>query len=55
MAELVDVHNLGFDLVRATEHAALQAGRWVGLGDRAGADDAAAQAMMAVLDTLPID
>lgn len=55
MAERVDVHNLGFDLVRATEHTALHAGRWVGLGDRAGADDAAAQAMMEILDTLPID
>lgn len=47
--------NLGLDLVRATEAAALGAGRWVGLGDRAEADHAASQAMVDVLNSLDMD
>ena len=36
--------NLGLDLVRATEAAAVAAGRWMGLGRRDEADDDAAAA-----------
>lgn len=49
-------HNdLGFDIVRATEAAALGAGRWMGLGNPALADNAAASAMHSVLTNLNID
>lgn len=44
--------NLGLDLVRATEAAALKAGRWMGLGRPDEADDEAAAAMAAALNTL---
>jgi fructose-1,6-bisphosphatase II len=47
--------NLGMDLVRATEAAALHAGRWMGLGNRAEADRAATVAMARALDTLNVD
>lgn len=47
--------NLGLDLMRATEAAALAAGRWMGLGKRAEADAAAALAMEEVLHGLEID
>ncbi|RME48430.1 MAG: class II fructose-bisphosphatase [Chloroflexi bacterium] len=47
--------NLGLDLVRATEAAALSAGRWMGLGKPAEADSAAAQAMYEALNTLDMD
>ncbi|MDX1521303.1 MAG: class II fructose-bisphosphatase [Anaerolineae bacterium] len=47
--------NLGLDLVRATEAAAINAGRFMGLGERDQADEVAKQAMRAVLDTLEID
>ena len=46
--------NLTISLVRATEAAALAAGRWVGRGDIAGADIAAAQAMSAMLSHIPM-
>ncbi len=49
-----DIHNFGFDLVRATEQTALRAGRWVGLGDRAKADEVGTAAMMAMLDMAPM-
>jgi len=42
----------GLDLVRATEAAALSAGRFMGLDDRHGADHAAQDAMAAALDLL---
>jgi len=42
------------DFARATEAAALASGRWVGQGDAAAADRAAAEAMAATLDRLPI-
>ncbi len=38
-----------------TERAAVAAGRWLGRGDVAGAEEAAALAMRAALDTLPIE
>jgi fructose-1,6-bisphosphatase II len=47
--------NLGLDLVRATEAAAIQAGRWMGLGNPDKADLAAGHAMYATLNTCPVD
>ncbi len=49
------IRNAGFDLVRATEAAALVAGRWMGLGRRDAADEAAATAMAQALHALEID
>ncbi len=47
--------NLGLDLVRATEAAALAAGRWAGLGQPDEAEQAAAKAMSAVLAHVEFD
>jgi fructose-1,6-bisphosphatase II len=47
--------NLGMDLARVTEAAALAAGRWVGRGDKEAADQAAVDAMRLVLNTVPMD
>src|SRR3954447_11755502 len=47
--------NLAFELVRVTEAAALAASRWMGLGDKNGADGAAVEAMRVVLQTVPMD
>ncbi len=47
--------DLGLDLVRATEAAAIIAGRWMGLGQPEQANEAAAQAMAETLNALPID
>ena len=47
--------NLAMDLARATEAAALAAGRWLGRGDKNGADGAAVDAMRIVLQTVPMD
>src|SRR5437773_10022789 len=44
--------NLALELVRVTEAAALGAGRWVGRGDKIAADQAAVDAMRAMLDTV---
>ncbi|UAL30676.1 class II fructose-bisphosphatase [Nocardioides rotundus] len=41
--------NLAMELVRVTEAAAMAAGRWVGRGDKNGADDVAVQAMRATI------
>ncbi|GAA0663703.1 class II fructose-bisphosphatase [Streptomyces sp. NPDC005202] len=46
--------NLALDLVRVTEAAAMAAGRWVGRGDKNGADEAAVDAMRAMIGTVPI-
>lgn len=43
-------HNLGLDLMRATEAAALAAGKWAGRGDKESGDKAAVDAMRAVLN-----
>ena len=43
---------LAMELVRGTEAAALAASRWVGRGDKIGADGAAVAAMRAVLATV---
>ena len=46
--------NLAMELVRVTESAALAASRWVGRGDKNGADGAAVAAMRTVLSTVTI-
>jgi fructose-1,6-bisphosphatase II len=47
--------NLAMELVRVTEAAALAAGRWMGRGDKNGADGAAVDAMRVVLNSLSMD
>src|SRR5256714_4051188 len=47
--------NLALELVRVTEAAALAAARWMGRGDKNGADGAAVEAMRVVLQTVPMD
>src|SRR5262245_59065187 len=44
--------NLALDLVRVTEAAAMAAGRWVGRGDKNGADGVAVNAMRALISTV---
>lgn len=44
--------NLALELVRVTEAAAMAAGRWVGRGDKNGADDVAVQAMRVMISTI---
>ncbi len=47
--------NLALELVRVTESASLAAARWVGMGDKIAADQAAVDAMRLVLDTVRMD
>lgn len=47
--------NLGMDLVRCTEAAALRAARLMGRGDKNAADQAAVDAMRFALDGVPMD
>ena len=47
--------NLAMELVRTTEAAALAASRWVGRGDKDGADGAAVDAMRVVLAQVNMD
>jgi fructose-1,6-bisphosphatase II len=47
--------NLALEMVRVTEAAALAASRWMGRGDKEGADAAAVDAMRLVLGTVPMD
>ena len=47
--------NLALELVRVTEAAALAASRWVGRGDKEGADGAAVDAMRVVLGSVSMD
>jgi fructose-1,6-bisphosphatase II len=47
--------NLALELVRTTEAAALAGSRWMGRGDKNGADGAAVEAMRTVLATVPMD
>lgn len=54
MVEKVE-HNLGLDLVRVTETAAMGAARWLGRGDKEAADQAAVDGMRLHLSTLDID
>lgn len=46
---------LALEFARVTEAAALSAARWVGLGDKEAADDAAVTAMRVMFDTVSID
>ncbi len=54
IAERVE-RNLGLDLVRVTETAAMGAARWQGRGDKEAADQAAVDGMRAHLSTLELD
>jgi len=54
MSELGE-RNLGLSIMRATEAAALVAGRWVGRGDLLKVDERAARAMQEVLSTVDMD
>jgi fructose-1,6-bisphosphatase II len=54
MSETPD-RNLALELVRVTEAAALAAARWVGGGDKNGADGAAVDAMRHMLATVEMD
>jgi fructose-1,6-bisphosphatase II len=47
--------NLAVELVRTTEYAALASSRWVGRGDKEGADGAAVDAMRMLLETVSMD
>src|SRR3954464_4841194 len=47
--------NLAMELMRATEAAALAAGRWMGRGDKNAADGAATDAMRLVLNSVSMD
>ena len=47
--------NLAMELMRATEAAALAAGRWMGRGDKNAADGAAVEAMRVVLNSVSMD
>lgn len=47
--------NLAMELVRVTEAAALSAARFMGRGDKEGADGAAVEAMRLVLNTVDMD
>ena len=47
--------NLAMELVRVTEASALAASRWMGRGDKNGADGAAVNAMRIVLSSIAMD
>ncbi|MFZ1241173.1 MAG: fructose-bisphosphatase class II, partial [Anaerolineae bacterium] len=55
MVKVVTSRNLGLDLVRATEAAALAAGRYVGLDHPDEADHIAGDAMYQILNSLDMD
>ena len=54
-AKQVPDRNLAMELVRVTEAASLAAARWMGRGDKEGADGAAVDAMRIVLHSVPMD
>ena len=54
MAETPE-RNLAMELVRVTEAAAMAAGRWMGRGDKIGADQAAVDAMRLILGSIEMD
>ena len=54
MSHVAPTRNLGLDLVRVTEAAALSAGRFMGRGNKEAADAAAVNAMRVVLQTIDI-
>src|SRR4029078_341414 len=47
--------NLALELVRVTEAAAMAAARWVGRGDKNGADGAAGNAMRQLINTVSMN
>ncbi len=47
--------NLALELVRVTEAAAMAAGRWVGRGDKNGADGVAVQAMRVMISSVSMN
>ncbi|MET9642461.1 class II fructose-bisphosphatase [Streptomyces syringium] len=47
--------NLALELVRVTEAGAMASGRWVGRGDKNGADGAAVKAMRALIGTVSMN
>ncbi|HLK45072.1 MAG TPA: fructose-bisphosphatase class II, partial [Acidimicrobiales bacterium] len=47
--------NLALDLIRVTEAAAMASSRFMGRGDKNGADEAAVNAMRTVLASVPMD
>ena len=51
-ADIPPDRNLALELVRVTEAAAMAAGRWVGRGDKNGADGAAVEAMRTLISTV---
>lgn len=55
MSNSEPTRNLALELARVTEAAALAAGRFMGRGDKAAADQAAVSAMRLVLQTVDID
>src|SRR5919201_4973821 len=57
MAKATEVpdRNLGMELVRVTEAAAMAAGRWVGRGDKDGADAVAVNAMRRLIGSVGMD
>jgi len=57
MAKATEVpdRNLGMELVRVTEAAAMAAARWMGRGDKEAADGAAVDAMRAVLNGVSME
>jgi fructose-1,6-bisphosphatase II len=52
---LMPGRNLALELVRTTEAAAIAAARWLGRGDKTGADQAAVDAMRRVLSGVEMD
>lgn len=54
-SQQVPDRNLALELVRVTEAAAMSAGRWVGRGDKNGADQAAVNAMRQLIGTVTMD
>ena len=52
---MLEGHNLGLDLMRATEAAALAAGKWAGRGDKESGDKAAVDAMRSILNHVDMD
>lgn len=51
----VPERNLGLELARVTESAAIAAARWQGRGDKEAADDAAVEAMRDILNSIDMD
>jgi len=46
---------MALELVRATEAAAMAAGRWMGRGDKNSSDNAAVNGMRFMLNTIEMD